>query len=98
MDRPESLDIRDRADRHRYEAWLDGRLVGSSDYHVSGDSIAFTHAEVDPDFGGQGIGSALAQTSLEDARAADRRVEPVCSFYRWYLASHPEYADLVASA
>ncbi len=92
------LEISNLAERQRYEAHLDGELVGYSAYEVSGRVISFVHARVYSDFGGRGIASEMARVSLDDARAAgDLHVSPVCSFYRWYIEQHPEYADLVAS-
>lgn len=84
-------------DRSRYEAHLDGELVGYSDYRVIDGVVAFTHAEVFPERGGQGIASELARVSLDEVRAeGSRRVRPVCPFYEWFIEQHPEYADLVA--
>jgi predicted GNAT family acetyltransferase len=83
--------------RRRYEAHLDGELVGFSAYDVAGDVVSFTHARVYSDYGGRGYASEMARVSLDDARADGRRVRPVCSFYRWYIDQNPEYADLLDS-
>jgi uncharacterized protein len=90
------LVVTDAPGRHRYEAHLDGQLVGFSVYDVDGDVISFTHARTYSDFAQRGYASEMARVSLDDARAAERRVRPVCSFYRWYIDQNPEYADLLA--
>ncbi len=84
-------------ERGRYEATVDDALVGTSDYVILDGVIAFTHAEVKPSHTRRGIASELARRSLEDARDEQGlRVRTVCSFYRWYIEQHPQYADLVA--
>ncbi len=92
------IDVRNVPERSRYEACIGERVVGYSDYELSDRVIAFTHARVEPAYGGQGIASQLARASLDDVRREGvRSVRPVCSFYAWYIEQHPEYADLVAS-
>jgi uncharacterized protein len=91
------LEVRDRPDRSRYEALLDGDMVGFSSYRILGEVISFTHANVLPEYCGRGIASEMARVSLDDVRATGtRRVRAVCSFYSWYISHHPEYADLLA--
>jgi uncharacterized protein len=89
------FDIEDVPDRGRYEARDDGRVAGFAEYQLSGPVIVFTHTEVDDAYEGQGVGGALVRTSLDEARAAGRKVLPLCPFYRGWLERHPEYADLV---
>ncbi|MFY9916541.1 MAG: GNAT family N-acetyltransferase [Nocardioidaceae bacterium] len=89
--------IRNVPERGRYEAKIDGVLVGTSDYVILHGVIVFTHAEVKPSHTHRGIASELARRSLEDARdELGLKVKTVCSFYRWYIQRHPQYADLVA--
>lgn len=84
-------------ERGRYEADIDGTIVGTADYVVVNGVIAFTHAEVKPEYGHRGIASEMARVSLDDARReGHRQVRAVCPFYQWYVEQHPEYADLVA--
>lgn len=86
----------DHPEASQYEARTpDGEVVGYSAYRRDGDSIVFPHTVVPPEHGGQGIASALAVASLDDARAAGLTVVPACSFYARYIDRHPEYADLV---
>lgn len=88
--------IIDAPESGQYEARTpDGDVVGYAAYERSGDSIVFPHTVVPPEHGGQGIASALAKTSLDDAREAGVAVVPACSFYSTYIDRHPEYADLV---
>lgn len=88
--------VTDNPAEQRYEARVSGRLAGVSEYVITGDVIAFTHVEVHPAYEGQGVGSALAQTALDEVRAdGTRRVVPQCPFMKAYVKRHPEYDDLV---
>ena len=44
---------------------------------------------------GQGIGSALVRSVLEDVRRRGLKVVPNCTFVQKYLQRHPEYQDNV---
>jgi predicted GNAT family acetyltransferase len=84
----------------RYEARVDGEpaLAGYAQYIRTSELIAFVHTEVAPGHEGQGIGSALVRTSLDEARAARLRVLATCPFYAGWIGRHPEYADLLYQA
>jgi len=80
----------------RYEARLDGELVGAAYYDVADDLIVFTHTEVDEESEGHGVGSALARGALDDVRADGRRkVIARCPFIKGWLERHPDYQDLL---
>jgi len=86
-------------DLSRYEAHLDGALAGFADYKLTNSLIVFPHTEVDPAFGGQGVGGAIVQFALDDVRAAGtHKVMPVCPFVKAWIERHPDYADLVHGA
>jgi predicted GNAT family acetyltransferase len=91
-----TIEIADSPDAHRYEARVDGRLAGFSEYLRTSESglIVFTHTEVDEEFNGQGVGSALARAGLDAARADGLRVLVVCPFITTWMARHPDYQDL----
>ncbi|MFD0366629.1 GNAT family N-acetyltransferase [Streptomyces sp. NPDC127114] len=101
----------DRPEKSRYEilahahagvgadAHDDGtETAGFAEYHLSEGEIAFIHTEIDPRFGGRGLGGLLARGALDDARARGLRVLPYCPFIRGWIGKHPEYADLVPEA
>ena len=85
------------AEQQRYEARVDGELAGFAEYRVRGDRVVFTHTEVDDAYEGQGVGSALARSALDDVRATGRNAVPLCPFIRDWIDKHPDYADLVAA-
>jgi uncharacterized protein len=87
----------DAPEASRYELRLDGRLVGLAAYHRRGNSIAFTHTEVDESHEGRGFASRLAAEALEDARRKGLEVVPLCPFISHYIESHPDYEHLVVA-
>jgi predicted GNAT family acetyltransferase len=90
-----SIVVTDNADRERYDVHQDGMFAGFAEYRRKGRLIAFIHTEVDKQFEGQGIGTALIQGALDDARAQGLHVLPFCPFVRGYVERHQEYLDLV---
>jgi predicted GNAT family acetyltransferase len=89
------IEVHDVPDRTRYEVTVDGRLAGFAAYRETQGVRVFTHTEVDDDYEGRGVGSALARGALDEARAAGRRIVALCPFIFAYISRHPEYADLI---
>jgi uncharacterized protein len=87
--------VADHPERERYEATVDGALAGFAAYRLRPGLIAFVHTEVEPEYEGGGVGSALVRGALDDARARGLAVLPFCPFVDGYLQRHREYADLV---
>jgi uncharacterized protein len=90
----DGLSVTHNEAEQRYEARVGGQLA-ELDYRRTGDRVIFTHTGVPAHLGGQGIGSELVRTALDDARAQGLQVVPACSFVRWYIQQHPEYHGLV---
>jgi predicted GNAT family acetyltransferase len=89
------LTVRDNPEAGRYEL-LDGdRVLGVAAYERRGDTVVFTHTEVDPDAGESGLGSTLVRGALDDVRARGEKVIPRCPFVRGWIERHPDYSDLV---
>ncbi|WP_066943496.1 GNAT family N-acetyltransferase [Microtetraspora fusca] len=79
----------------RFEITVEGKVVGFADYRRRGSRISFTHTEIDPAYGGRGLGSTLVRGALDASRTAGLSVLPYCPFVRDYIARHPGYLDLV---
>lgn len=80
----------------RYEARDGENLAGLAAYLLTrNELIVFTHTEVEDGYEGQGVGSRLARSALDDARARGLGVVPVCPFVKGWIERHPDYADLV---
>jgi uncharacterized protein len=91
------LTVRDNPEANRYEITDGDRVLGQADYERRGDTVVFTHTEVDQDSGQSGLGSTLVRGALDDVRSNGRTVVPKCSFVRGWIEKHSEYADLVAA-
>jgi uncharacterized protein len=94
--RPGPPEITDNLEERRYEARVDGELVGIVEYgRVQGRLVAL-HTEVPPEFGGRGIASALVKHVLAEARADGVKITPRCPFFVAHFERHPEDHDLLA--
>jgi uncharacterized protein len=97
QERDRMIEVVDNVEESQYEVMLDGKSVGFAAYHQTPDGVLLTHAEVDPERNGQGIGSALAKGALDDIRRQGLHAVPLCPFIVDFVARHPEYEDLVTS-
>ncbi|SNR90319.1 GNAT family N-acetyltransferase [Blastococcus mobilis] len=89
--------VRDAPEASRYEIRDGEQLLGHADYERRGDTVVFTHTEVDQDSDRKGLGSTLVRAALDDVRAKGGSVLPQCSFVRGWIEKHDDYADLVAA-
>lgn len=90
------LVVSDNPGENRYEGRLDGQVVAFSEYTLPNPNvIKFLHTEVDPAFEGQGLGSVLASSALDDVRRRGLRVVARCPFIAAYIRRHRDYADLL---
>lgn len=87
--------VRDRPGLKRYELEYGGGLA-FIDYRKSAGVVSMVHAEVPPQFGGRGVGTALVRGALELARSAGLKVQPLCPFVAAVMRRYPEYGDLYA--
>ena len=89
------LTVTNNEAEQRYEVEVDGSLAVVQ-YERRGNEIILLHTEVPEALEGRGVGSALARSALEDARAHDLTVVPICPFVSAYIRKHPGYLALVA--
>ncbi len=87
--------VRDVPEESRYEIRDGDRVLGLAAYQRRGDTTVFTHTEVDPDAGQDGVGSRLVRAALDDVRSKGGSVVPQCPFVRGWIERHQDYADLV---
>ena len=81
---------------NRFEIYSDGELAGFADFKIENQMISYTHTEIDPRFGGQGLGSQLIKEALDEALEQNLEVAPHCSFVSAYIKKSGEkYLHLV---
>ena len=91
----EEISIYRNDDESRYVLTVDGDIAGVVEYDNDGETITLTHTEVDPSYGGRGIGSKLAEFVLADVASEEMPVSVECEFLRGYIDKHPEYAEIL---
>ncbi len=57
--------------------------------------VIIDHTEVPPAFRGSGAGLALVERGVADARAAGKRILPLCPFAAAQFRKHAEWADVL---
>ena len=85
--------VREDAERNRYVVSVDGEDAGSAYYQVRDGVVVFTHTEVEDRWEGQGVGSALVRSALDDVVGSGRKFAPHCPFVAAWVDKHPDYAD-----
>lgn len=91
-----TVTVQDQPDASRYEIHDGAQLAGFSEYKLTAHKIAFTHTEIDPAFGGRGLGKRLVEGELEDARRRGLQVLPFCPYVRQVIAEDTAaWLDLV---
>jgi len=74
-----------------------GDQVAFIDYMVNENGDVFlTHTEVPAVLGGQGIGTKLVESTLEDIEKQGQRVVPLCHFVSAYMKKNPEWQRILA--
>ena len=91
-----SISILKNDELNRFEIYSDGELAGFAEYKVSNQMISYTHTEMDPEFGGKGLGSQLIREALAEPLEQNLEVAPYCSFVSAYIKKNSEkYLDLI---
>ncbi len=89
--------VSDLVEKERFEARDEaGALAGLLTYQVTGPIIACTHTDVEPAFAGTGVEDVLCRAVMEDAKARNRTVVPMCQVLSAWLDKHREYEKIVA--
>ena len=78
------------SDLNRYEIYSDNQLAGFADFKMTGNLMSLPHTEIDPKFGGKGLGSALIEYVLDDAAAKKLMVAPYCPFVSKFIGKNPD--------
>ena len=91
-----SISVVKNYELNRFEIYSDGELAGFADFKIENQVISYTHTEIDPRFGGQGLGSQLIKEALDEALEQNLEVAPYCSFVSAYIKKNSQkYLDLI---
>ena len=80
-------------EQNRFEVEIDGKLA-MVEYQKAGKNIIYTHTEVLPELGGQGIATAIVHEAMEYAKNNDLKVQALCPFVKKYVMENEEYHDI----
>ena len=89
------IEVLDAKERSRYEILVDGTFAGFTHYQHHEGALVFDHTVIKEKFAGQGLASKLVRATLDDVRAQEVRIVPLCEYVAGWLEKHPDYDDLV---
>lgn len=82
----------------RYSLAGEGGAIAELTFSKLGsDAIIIDHTGVPDAFRGQGVGLKLVSRAVEDARAAGKKIVPLCPFAKAQFDRHREWADVLKS-
>lgn len=92
-----AITVEESGGKGRYIATAAGREgAGEMTFsRVSPVKIIVDHTEVPDSMRGLGVGVALAQRVVDDARSKGFQIVPLCPFFNAQSKRHPEWADVV---
>ena len=80
----------------RYVTVVDGHEAEMTYSKAGASRIIIDHTGVPKALGGRGVGVALVQRAVEDARAAGLKIIPLCPFAKAQIEKHKEWQDVLA--
>lgn len=79
-----------------FEAFEGETKAGEMTYTWAGDDkIIIDHTDVDPDFGGKGVGKAMVLAAVEFAREKGIRIMPLCPFAKSVFDKNEDFKDVL---
>lgn len=79
----------------RYALSLDGHVAELTYSRMGASVIIIDHTGVPDALGGRGIGKALVERAVADARLENRKIIALCPFAKVQIARHPEWQDVL---
>jgi predicted GNAT family acetyltransferase len=90
------IQVEDWGGKGRYFATArDGSVAEMTFTKIGDHQLIIDHTEVPDTFRGQGVGLKLVTRAVEDARAAAKKIIPLCPFANAQFRRHPEWADVL---
>ncbi len=79
----------------RYFVHLNGAEAEMTYTRAGEGLIIIDHTGVPDAMRGMSVGQRLVRRAVEDARAENRRIIPLCPFAKAQIARHPEWQDVL---
>ncbi|MEM6678681.1 MAG: GNAT family N-acetyltransferase [Pseudomonadota bacterium] len=92
-----TITLEDGESKGRYVAAVpDSAETAELTFSRAGEAMLIVdHTGVPDALRGRGLAAALAARVVEDARAAGKRIVPLCPFFKAQYQRHPDWADVV---
>lgn len=90
----ETIEVVHQPEQRRFAITVNGELAGFTEYREreGGQVLDYVHTEIDPAFGGRGLGGRLVAEAMERTRDLGRAIIPHCPFVAAWLKKHPEFS------
>jgi uncharacterized protein len=79
----------------RYTVQLDGSDAEMTYTRAGEHLIIVDHTSVPDALRGRGIGEILVHRAVEDARAGNKTIMPLCPFAKSQFDKHPDWSDVL---
>ncbi|NNU17698.1 N-acetyltransferase [Parvularcula sp. ZS-1/3] len=91
------MDIQHQEDdsKGRYWVVVDGHEAEMTYSRAGEKMIIIDHTSVPDGLRGKGVGVALVQRGVEDARKAGRQIVPLCPYAKAQIQKRPEWQDVL---
>ena len=90
-----AIHVTHQTDPTRFEAIVEGQHC-AAEYRLVDGVMVMTHTFVPPALEGRGIAAELVGAAMAHARLHGLKVDPRCSYVRYYMKRHPETQSLHA--
>jgi len=88
--------VEDQGSKGRYVTVVDGHEAEMTYSRVNLHHIIVDHTEVPDALRGKGVGVALAEHVIAEARRKRFKITPLCPFLAAQFRKHPEWDDVLA--
>lgn len=78
-----------------YRIHMDGETAELTYSRAGEGIIIIDHTGVPKKLGGRGVGKALVQRAVEDARSEGRKIVPLCPYAKAQIEKHKEWQDVL---
>ncbi|MEE2878711.1 MAG: GNAT family N-acetyltransferase [Pseudomonadota bacterium] len=79
----------------RYFVIVDGHTSEMTYSRAGTAMIIIDHTGVPRELSGRGVGQALVEQAVKDARSEGRKIMPLCPFAKAQIEKHPEWQDVL---